>query len=93
MRLIGEGARVVATDVVEQRLADLAAELDGRDIVTVAGDVSDVATIDAILEATEGTADGLASVAGIMDSFLPPRKWTTPPGSAYSMSTSPGPCG
>lgn len=39
VRLIQEGARVVATDVVESRLQELEAELHSDRLVTVAGDV------------------------------------------------------
>ncbi len=70
LRLAAEGARVVATDLVESRLRDLAAQLgDGHTILT--GDVSEQSTVVRILEATGGDIDGLANVAGIMDGFLP----------------------
>ncbi|MFC8733088.1 SDR family NAD(P)-dependent oxidoreductase [Luteimicrobium sp. NPDC057192] len=73
LRLAGEGARVVATDVVPERLAVLSSELAGAgaDVVTVAGDVAEQTTVDAVLRATGGTVDALANVAGIMDGFLP----------------------
>lgn len=73
-RLVQEGARVVATDVVGDRLEALRAELDGHDVVTVVGDVADGATIDAVLAAAGETVHGLANVAGIMDAFLPPAE-------------------
>jgi len=72
MRLAKEGARVIGTDVVEQRLTDLVAELHGFDVSVVVGDVTKAETIDAIIEAAGGKVDGLANVAGIMDGFLPP---------------------
>jgi NAD(P)-dependent dehydrogenase (short-subunit alcohol dehydrogenase family) len=73
-RLAREGARVVATDIVEQRLNDLMADVEGLDVSLVVGDVSDVATIDALVEAAGERIDGLANVAGIMDAFLPPAE-------------------
>ena len=72
MRLAEEGARVIGTDVVEQRLTDLVAELEEFDVRVVVGDVTKAETIDAIIEAAGGRIDGLANVAGIMDGFLPP---------------------
>jgi len=71
-RLAREGARVIGTDVVEQRLTDLVTELDGLNVTTVVGDVTREETIDAIVRAAGGKIDGLANVAGIMDGFLPP---------------------
>jgi NAD(P)-dependent dehydrogenase (short-subunit alcohol dehydrogenase family) len=76
-RLAREGARVVATDIVEQRLNDLVLELkenEGHEISIVVGDVADVATIDALVDAAGERIDGLANVAGIMDAFLPPAE-------------------
>ncbi|WP_349898148.1 SDR family NAD(P)-dependent oxidoreductase [Parafrigoribacterium soli] len=70
VRLAAEGAHVVATDVVEARLAALATEL-GAGVTTVAGDIADSAVIEQILDAAHGKVDGLANVAGIMDGFLP----------------------
>ena len=70
-RLVQEGARVIATDVVQPRLDDLLAEL-GRDRVeAVHGDVAREETIAAIVAAAGGRVDVLANVAGIMDGFLP----------------------
>lgn len=75
VRLARDGARVIATDVVEQRLADLEAELGGdAGVVTVVGDIADAATLEAIVGAAGGKVDGLANVAGIMDGFLPPAE-------------------
>jgi NAD(P)-dependent dehydrogenase (short-subunit alcohol dehydrogenase family) len=70
VRLASEGAHVVATDVVETRLADLVAQL-GDSVSTVCGDIADPAVIADVLAAANGTVDGLANVAGIMDGFLP----------------------
>lgn len=73
-RLAHEGAKVVGTDAVEQRLVDLAAGLRDFDVVTVTGDVSAAETTAGIVAAANGRVDGLANVAGIMDAFLPPAE-------------------
>jgi len=74
IRLVQEGARVVATDVVAERLQALKDELGDAALVTVVGDVAQLATIDTIVSAAGETIDGLANVAGIMDAFLPPAE-------------------
>ncbi|WIJ46050.1 SDR family NAD(P)-dependent oxidoreductase [Curtobacterium citreum] len=71
-RIAHEGGRVVATDVVPERLDALRNDLPGLAVETVVGDVADPATIDALLTAAGQRIDGLANVAGIMDAFLPP---------------------
>lgn len=71
-RIAHEGGRVVATDVVPERLDALRDELPGLAVETVVGDVADPDTIDALLVAAGPAIDGLANVAGIMDAFLPP---------------------
>lgn len=73
-RLAFEGARVIATDVVQDRLDALTTELADYDVVTVTGDIADAGVISSIVEAAGGTIDGLANVAGIMDGFLPPAE-------------------
>jgi NAD(P)-dependent dehydrogenase (short-subunit alcohol dehydrogenase family) len=74
VRLAREGARVVATDISAERLQDLRDELSGLDLLTVVGDVSSQAVVDAVVDATGGHVDALANVAGIMDGFLPPAE-------------------
>lgn len=71
-RIAHEGGRVVATDVVGERLDALRAELSGTEVETVVGDVAAAGTIDLLLAAAGDRVDGLANVAGIMDGFLPP---------------------
>lgn len=73
-RIAHEGGRVIATDVVADRLDALTAELPGLDVATVVGDVASAETIDALLDAAGDRIDGLANVAGIMDGFLPPSE-------------------
>lgn len=74
MRIANEGGRVIATDVVAERLDALRSELDGFDVETVVGDVAATETIDALIAAAGERIDGLANVAGIMDAFLPPSE-------------------
>ncbi|PYY32807.1 SDR family NAD(P)-dependent oxidoreductase [Curtobacterium sp. MCBD17_030] len=71
-RIAQEGGRVIATDVVADRLDALRTELEGLDVETVVGDVAASDTIDALIAAAGDRIDGLANVAGIMDAFLPP---------------------
>ncbi len=70
-RLAHEGARVIATDVVAERLEHLSAKLAEYNIVTVVGDVTAEETAQALVTAAEGRVDVLANVAGIMDGFRP----------------------
>ncbi|WIE69064.1 SDR family NAD(P)-dependent oxidoreductase [Curtobacterium sp. MCLR17_054] len=71
-RIAKEGGRVIATDVVAERLDALRTELEGFAVETVVGDVAASETIDALIAAAGDRVDGLANVAGIMDAFLPP---------------------
>ncbi|WP_395820050.1 SDR family NAD(P)-dependent oxidoreductase [Curtobacterium flaccumfaciens] len=71
-RIANEGGRVIATDVVAERLDALRTELEGLAVETVVGDVAASETIDALIAAAGDRVDGLANVAGIMDAFLPP---------------------
>ncbi|PZF37530.1 MULTISPECIES: SDR family NAD(P)-dependent oxidoreductase [unclassified Curtobacterium] len=71
-RIANEGGRVIATDVVAERLDALRTELEGFAVETVVGDVAASETIDALIAAAGDRVDGLANVAGIMDAFLPP---------------------
>ncbi|QIG79240.1 SDR family NAD(P)-dependent oxidoreductase [Stakelama tenebrarum] len=64
------GARVIASDIDPARLESLNDEL-GEGHVTVAGDITDPATIEKLGLAAGGRVDILANVAGIMDRFLP----------------------
>ncbi|MBF4561771.1 SDR family oxidoreductase [Microbacterium sp. VKM Ac-2870] len=74
LRLHREGARVVGADVSVERLEALHAETPDDQLVTVAGDIADAATIEQIMDAAGASIDGLANVAGIMDAFLPPAE-------------------
>jgi NAD(P)-dependent dehydrogenase (short-subunit alcohol dehydrogenase family) len=70
-RLAQEGARVIATDLVQARLEELADELGHYDIKTVQGDITREETVVTLVDAANGRIDVLANVAGIMDGFLP----------------------
>ena len=70
-RLLEEGARVIASDVAEGRLAALTAATSSSALVTIAGDISREETVERVLAACEARVDGLANVAGVMDGFLP----------------------
>jgi NAD(P)-dependent dehydrogenase (short-subunit alcohol dehydrogenase family) len=71
VRLAGEGARLVVTDVSAPRLEQLQADIGPAIAASVVGDISEQATIDACVAACNGTVHLLANVAGIMDAFLP----------------------
>jgi NAD(P)-dependent dehydrogenase (short-subunit alcohol dehydrogenase family) len=71
VRLVNEGAIVVATDVVEERLAALAEELGKDKVRVVAGDISLEKTAQSLVAAAAGRIDVLANVAGIADRFMP----------------------
>jgi len=76
LRLLGEGARVIAADISAERLAALQLESGGDRLVGVAGDVSLQADVDALVLAAGSTVDGLVNNAGIMDAFLPTAEIT-----------------
>lgn len=71
LRLAGEGARVVATDINADRLRQLVEAGGKADIVTVLGDITDQSTAQALLSAADDKVDVLVNNAGIMDAFLP----------------------
>ncbi|KSZ56097.1 short-chain dehydrogenase [Rhodococcus pyridinivorans KG-16] len=75
-RVAREGGRVVAVDVLAERLAGLVDGLTGVDIVAVTGDITKQADIDAIVKAANGRVDGLANVAGIADDLSPLHETT-----------------
>lgn len=70
-RIAREGGRVVAVDIAEDRLRDLAAEHDGSAVVTVTADVTKESDVARIVAAAEGRIDGLANVAGVADDMTP----------------------
>lgn len=71
VRIAQEGGRVIAADVVADRLTELKDENPSLDIVTVAGDITKDEDIARIMVAAGSQVWGLANVAGVMDSFQP----------------------
>lgn len=71
LRLAGEGARVVASDLSQERLDALVAEHPDAALVAVAGDVASEETAQALVAAAGDRIDVLVNNAGIMDAFLP----------------------
>jgi len=71
LQFAAQGARVIATDWLKERLDALVAECGDSAIVAVAGDISKQATTDAVIAAAGERIDVLANVAGIMDGFEP----------------------
>jgi len=74
VRLATEGARVVVSDLMPERVAETIALIEAEgvtDAVGVAGDVTDQAHVDAVVAAAGGQVDVLVNNAGIMDGFLP----------------------
>lgn len=70
-QLLAEGARVVAGEIVPDRLDELVAAHPGAELVPVLADVATQEGADALLAAAGGRVDVLCNVAGIMDGFLP----------------------
>jgi NAD(P)-dependent dehydrogenase (short-subunit alcohol dehydrogenase family) len=71
LRFAREGARVIAADVVQERLDELASQNAELDIVPVVGDITAEDGVQKVVDAAQGRVDALANVAGIMDGFLP----------------------
>ena len=71
VRFASEGAKVIASDVSQDRLDDLVTDFPDLDIVTVAGDVSLEETAQTLLATAGPRVDVLANIAGIMDGFIP----------------------
>lgn len=74
IRLAQEGAKVIAADISEPRLSQLAQERPDLDFLTVVGDIASQGGVQAIVTSAGGRVDALANVAGIMDAFLPPAE-------------------
>ena len=74
LRLAREGAAVVAADISDARLAELAAGNPGLALTPVTADVATSDGVLAVVASAGGRVDALANVAGIMDGFLPPAE-------------------
>lgn len=70
-RILAEGGRVIAVDIADGALAELAGERPEGAVVPVAADITSAEGIDAIVAAASGTVHGLANVAGITDGHRP----------------------
>jgi NAD(P)-dependent dehydrogenase (short-subunit alcohol dehydrogenase family) len=71
LRLADEGARVIASDLSQERLDALVAAHPDAGLVVVAGDVASEETAQALVAAAGDRIDVLVNNAGIMDAFLP----------------------
>jgi NAD(P)-dependent dehydrogenase (short-subunit alcohol dehydrogenase family) len=72
LRLAREGARVVVSDIVEERLKVLMDESAGLSLHPVAGDLASADGVASIVAAAGARVDVLVNNVGIMDGFLPP---------------------
>ncbi|MEX5237658.1 SDR family NAD(P)-dependent oxidoreductase [Kocuria arenosa] len=70
-RIVSEGGRVVAVDVVAQGLEKLAGACPAGTVVPVTADITAPEGIAAIITAAGERIDALANVAGIMDGMTP----------------------
>jgi NAD(P)-dependent dehydrogenase (short-subunit alcohol dehydrogenase family) len=74
LALLAEGATVVAADVAEDRLQSLSEEAGTDRLTTVAGDLTEEGAADRVVAIAGDRIDGVASVAGIFDGWLPPAE-------------------
>lgn len=77
LQFLNEGANVIGLDIFEDRLEILKEQALGLhgSLETYAGDISDVKTVDGVVDyitKRHGTLDCLAHVAGVMDFMIPP---------------------
>ncbi|KZX20568.1 SDR family NAD(P)-dependent oxidoreductase [Rathayibacter tanaceti] len=70
-RIVREGGRVVAVDVVPAGIEALAAAAPEGSVVTVTADITSPDGVASIVAAAGGRIDGLANIAGIMDGMTP----------------------
>ncbi len=70
-RVAKEGGRVIAVDVVQDRLNELKVSLPNTDITIIQADITDDSGISKIIAAAGNTIDALANIAGIMDNMTP----------------------
>jgi NAD(P)-dependent dehydrogenase (short-subunit alcohol dehydrogenase family) len=74
LRLAREGARVVVSDIVKERLEDLVGEHGDLPLVPVVGDIADEESVLELVAAAGERIDVLVNNVGIMDGFLPPAE-------------------
>ncbi|MBO0985182.1 SDR family NAD(P)-dependent oxidoreductase [Rathayibacter sp. SD072] len=70
-RIVREGGRVIAVDVVPTGIEALAAASPEGSIVTVTADITSTDGVASIVAAAGERIDGLANIAGIMDGMTP----------------------
>jgi NAD(P)-dependent dehydrogenase (short-subunit alcohol dehydrogenase family) len=71
IRFANEGARVIATDVVKDRLTALVGEVGEDKIKIVTADIASEDTAQVLVAAADGRIDILVNNAGIADRFMP----------------------
>ncbi len=69
IRLAQEGARVIAVDVIKERLDQLVTDEPKLDLVPVVADLTQEDAVARVIDATNGKLDVLVNNAGIMDKF------------------------
>ncbi len=74
VRIAAEGGHVVAVDLDRTRLETLLDDCGPAKVTAVPADITDPASVSAIVAAAGRPVDGLANVAGIMDGFVPPSE-------------------
>ena len=74
LRLAREGATVVAADISDARLGELAAGNPDLALIPVTADIATGDGVAAVAASADGRVDALANVVGIMDGFLPPAR-------------------
>lgn len=74
LRLAREGATVVAADISDARLGELAAGNPDLALIPVTADIATGDGVAAVAASAVGRVDALANVVGIMDGFLPPAE-------------------
>lgn len=74
LRLAREGARVIASDVSQERLDQLVAEHGDLPLVPVPGDIAAEESVRDLVAAAGDRIDVLVNNVGIMDGFLPPAE-------------------
>lgn len=74
LRLAREGARVIASDVSQERLDQLVDEHGDLPLVPVPGDIAAEESVRELVAAAGDRIDVLVNNVGIMDGFLPPAE-------------------
>ena len=74
LALLAEGATVVAADVAQDRLLSLHEQAATDRLRTVVGDLTEEGAVDRLVATAGDRIDGVASIAGIFDGWLPPAE-------------------